>query len=257
MSRLPGRPWLSYASGFALRPEAFALLAVAATLSVARVAAAQGSASQRLDRAFAQLTPHHVDSAAMLLQPILDSTLRATPVERGTAWFLRGIIDFYRDQNGDSVAAEDFRMALARTLTLRGDWLARVDSTLGATWRRERGRAICDSAARDSRDTLAAGDDVQVVDERPKILSGPPPPYPYHLRQAGVGGRVLLAGVIDTGGRVEPGSIKVIASSHKDLTREARYYLERAVFQPGLIGGRPVRTCVELPVEFRITQVVR
>jgi len=52
--------------------------------------------------------------------------------------------------------------------------------------------------------------------------------------------------------RCEPGSVKVIESPHEAFTREAVSYLRRAVFRPARIGGRAVRVCVEVPVDFRI-----
>jgi TonB family protein len=65
-------------------------------------------------------------------------------------------------------------------------------------------------------------------------------------------GRVLLAGILDTIGHIEPASILVIESPHDDFAREARHYFERATFRPAVIGGTPVRACVTLPMEFRI-----
>src|SRR5207253_120181 len=52
-----------------------------------------------------------------------------------------------------------------------------------------------------------------VVEQRPELLSGPPP-YPELLRGAGVRGRVVLQAVVDTTGRLEPNSIKIVQSPH-------------------------------------------
>src|SRR6266705_6756024 len=49
-----------------------------------------------------------------------------------------------------------------------------------------------------------------VVEERPDLLSGPQPLYRDLLRQAGVQGRVLVQAIIDTSGRAEPPSVKII-----------------------------------------------
>src|SRR5439155_26456991 len=49
------------------------------------------------------------------------------------------------------------------------------------------------------------------VDEPAAIVSAPPLEYPPALRQAGLQGRVTVQAVIDTLGRAEPGSLKVIA----------------------------------------------
>jgi TonB family protein len=214
--------------------------------------AGQHSASQRLDAAFAQLKSRRPDSAAVLLHPVLDSTVRATPFELGAAWFLAGIVDYYTGAVPDSTVARDFRAALTQTLALRGDWLTPLDSALGAIWNRERCRAICGGAARESRTLLGPGDSALVVDEKPRILSGPLLHYPEFLREAHVTGRVLLAAIVDTAGRVDPATIKVLTTPHEGLAREARSFMVRAKFQPGRVGGRAVRTCVELPVDFKI-----
>jgi TonB family protein len=215
----------------------------------AACAAAQGSASQRVDRAFAQLNAHQPDSAAALLRPVADSGVRATPAERGAAWLL-GVIDFYDGRDGDSAAARDFRRALALAPGLRGDWLARVDSQLGAIWRSERGHALCGTLPFPRLAT--PGDAVPVREGQPKILSGPIPHYPEGAREAHITGRVLMIGVVDTTGRVERGSIKVLTTAHETLSRSAVSYFEGAKFEPARIGGQAVRTCVEVPVDFRL-----
>jgi len=48
------------------------------------------------------------------------------------------------------------------------------------------------------------------VDERAEIVSAPPLEYPPALRHAGLQGRVTVRAVIDTLGRAEPASLKVI-----------------------------------------------
>ena len=223
---------------------------VALALAWPAPAPAQHSASQRLDAAYAQLRARRLDSARVLVHPVTDSTFRATPTERGAAWLLLGIIDYY--STGDSAAARDFRAAFTHTLALRGDWLPQLDSALGVIWRRERGRAMCGDAARESRAALAPGDSARVVDQKPAVLSGPFLNYPITLRQAGIQGRVLMAGIVDSTGHIEPGSVRVIESPHEMFTREALYYMGHAVFRPARIGGHAVRVCVQVPVDFRI-----
>src|SRR2546422_9945951 len=98
--------------------------------------AGQSSASKLVGAAFASVGNHNLDSAETRLRPVLDSSLKATTTERAAALVLHGVIDFYRAQ--DSAAASDFRAALTLSLALKGEWLTRVDSQLGAIWRRER-----------------------------------------------------------------------------------------------------------------------
>lgn len=226
-------------------------LALAALLLPA-VLAGQSRASKRIDAAFVQLTARNLDSAEVLLRPVLDSVIRATGPERGAAFMLLGVIDFFRGR--DSATGGAFRASLGASLTMRGEWLTRLDSSLGEIWKRERSRAICGWAGQDSGGQAVMEESIVIVAQRPKVLRGPRVVYPERLRQAGVTGRVLLAALIDTMGRAEPGSIKVLDSPHDAFTRQARYYLERAVFQPGRAGERAVRVCIQIPIDFKITR---
>ncbi len=91
-----------------------------------------------------------------------------------------------------------------------------------------------------------------VVEERPEILSGPQLNYPDLLRQAGVQGRVLVQAIIDTSGRVEPQSVKIIQSPNPGLDQPAKNYVLRALFRPGRVHGRAVRVLLNLPIDFKI-----
>ncbi len=210
----------------------------------------QSHAARLVNAAFAQLDERRLDSAEALLRPVLDSTMNATPTERGAALMLRGVIDFYRAH--DSAAAGDFRASLALTLALKGEWLARVDSSLGVIWRREQMRARCGFGDRDSL-ALAVSVDSSLLTTQPRVLRGPRPQYPMNLRRAGLSGRVLVSAVVDTAGRAEPGSIKVIDSPHEDFSHEARRYVQTATFEPARIGDRPTRVCIQIPIDFKIT----
>src|SRR5256712_4999124 len=91
-----------------------------------------------------------------------------------------------------------------------------------------------------------------VVEERPEVLSGPALNYPDLLRQAGVQGRVLVPAIIDTSGRAEPPSGKVIQSPHPGFDQPAQNYVLRALFPPARVPGRAAPVVVELPIAFHI-----
>ena len=91
-----------------------------------------------------------------------------------------------------------------------------------------------------------------LVDERPEVLSGPPVIYPDLLRQAGVEGRVLVQAVLDTNGRAEPRSIRIIQSPNAGFDQSARDFVLGARFRPARIKGRGVRVLVNLPIDFKI-----
>ncbi|HEV8304318.1 MAG TPA: energy transducer TonB [Gemmatimonadales bacterium] len=92
-----------------------------------------------------------------------------------------------------------------------------------------------------------------VVEERPEVLSGPQPQYPDLLRQAGIQGRVIVQAIIDTSGRAEPPSVKVIQSPNPGFDQPAKTYVLRALFRPARVHGRAVRVLVNLPIDFKIT----
>ena len=94
--------------------------------------------------------------------------------------------------------------------------------------------------------------DPRVVEQIPELLSSPPPRYPDSLRMAHVEGVVIVQGVVDTLGHMEPGTVKVIESPHPALSASAIGCLERAVFRPGRVEGRAVRVLVRVPVQFSI-----
>ena len=91
-----------------------------------------------------------------------------------------------------------------------------------------------------------------VVDERPEVVSGPPMLYPPLLRQAGIQGRVLVQAIIDTNGRAEPASIRILQSADPGFDASARDYVRLAHFRPARIKGRGVRVLVNLPIDFKI-----
>lgn len=91
-----------------------------------------------------------------------------------------------------------------------------------------------------------------LVDEAPAVLFGPPPVYPERLRQAGIQGRVMIEVVVDTAGRAEPGSIRVIHVSHPGFADPARAYARQVLFRPARVGGRVVRVLVRLPIDFAL-----
>jgi TonB family protein len=91
-----------------------------------------------------------------------------------------------------------------------------------------------------------------VVDERPEVLSGPQLQYPDLLREASIQGRVLVQAIIDTTGRVEPQSVKVIQSPNPGFDQPAKNYVLRALFRPARLHGRAVRVLINLPIDFKI-----
>jgi len=95
-----------------------------------------------------------------------------------------------------------------------------------------------------------------VVEERPEVIQGTciQPRYPEILRQAGIEGRVTIEFVIDTLGRAERNSIRIINTAHDLFVAPAREAVMSCRFRAGRIQGRAVRVRVQQPINFQITR---
>lgn len=78
--------------------------------------------------------------------------------------------------------------------------------------------------------------------------------YPDMLRSANVEGEVLAQFVVDTTGRVEANSVKILKSSHDLFTNAVQQALRSARYYPAEIGGRKVKQLVQQPFNFTLTR---
>jgi TonB family protein len=92
-----------------------------------------------------------------------------------------------------------------------------------------------------------------LVEEKPSVLTALQPPYPELLHQAGIGGRVLLQAIIDTSGRAEPNSVRIIQSPNPAFDPGSRNWILHALFRPARVHGRAVRVLIQVPLDYRIT----
>ena len=76
--------------------------------------------------------------------------------------------------------------------------------------------------------------------------------YPDMLRSANVEGEVLAQFVVDTTGRYESGSFKVLKSSHDLFTASVKNALPTMRFYPAEVGGRKVKQLVQQPFTFSL-----
>ena len=92
--------------------------------------------------------------------------------------------------------------------------------------------------------------------EKPVLAApgSPPPRYPEMLKSGGIEGEVLAQFVVDTTGRVESGSFKVLKSSHELFTVAVRNALPSMRFYPAEVGGRKVKQLVQQPFTFAIAK---
>lgn len=78
--------------------------------------------------------------------------------------------------------------------------------------------------------------------------------YPDMLRSASVEGEVLVQFVVDTTGRVEVGSFRVVQSTHDQFTNSVRSAISNMRFRPAEIGGVRVRQLVQQPFAFTLSK---
>lgn len=111
--------------------------------------------------------------------------------------------------------------------------------------------------------TPSAGGDVyqpSAVEERPALRNGAEVQrmmqrlYPSMLQDAGITGKAVLQFVVDAEGRVEPGSIGVVSTTHPGFAEPSVKAAERFRFRPAKVGGRPVRVLISMPVEWTLEQ---
>ena len=91
------------------------------------------------------------------------------------------------------------------------------------------------------------------VDRAVVALPGSSPRHPSLLQSAGVEGDVRAQFIVDTLGRVEQGSVRILESTHESFAQAVRDALLRARFVPAEVGGRKVRQLVEQPFSFKLT----
>ena len=96
--------------------------------------------------------------------------------------------------------------------------------------------------------------DFQVEKAAAAIPGSGNPAYPEMLKSSGVEGEALVQFVVDTTGRAELGSFKVLRATHDAFGQAVRAALPRMRFLPAEIGGRKVRMLVQQPFAFALNR---
>jgi TonB family protein len=92
---------------------------------------------------------------------------------------------------------------------------------------------------------------VESVDDPVEVIEQPPLRYPPALAQAGITGRVELEYVVDTSGRAEPGSLRVLATTRPEFEAAARATILGSRYRPARLHGQVVRQVVHQTLRFR------
>jgi protein TonB len=93
-------------------------------------------------------------------------------------------------------------------------------------------------------------------DERfePAILVlQPAPRYPGALETLGIEGQVMVEFVIDTTGRIQPPTIRILTSTHQDFAAAARVAVAGAIFRPAHLSAHAVRQLTRQSIRFVTT----
>jgi TonB family protein len=101
-----------------------------------------------------------------------------------------------------------------------------------------------------ARSSAAPRDELE-VDDPVQLLEQPPVRYPPTLAEAGVAGRVELEFVVDTVGRVEPRSVRTLASTQPEFEAAARGAVLVSRFRPAQWRGQVVRQVARQSFRFR------
>jgi protein TonB len=84
------------------------------------------------------------------------------------------------------------------------------------------------------------------------VPGSPAPRYPDILKSAGVEGEVVVAFVVDTTGRADVSSLKILKATHELFAAAVRTALPSMRFLPAEVGGKKVKQLVQQPFVFNI-----
>ena len=80
----------------------------------------------------------------------------------------------------------------------------------------------------------------------------PAPRYPQDLRASSISGCVLVQFIVDTTGRADRGTLRLLAYTHREFVEAVWDALPKMRFTPAEIRGRKVRQIVQQPFNFTI-----
>lgn len=94
--------------------------------------------------------------------------------------------------------------------------------------------------------------DFQVEKQAMLAPGNRPPPYPSVLTSANVEGQVLATFVVDTTGRVDMSTFRILESDHDLFSNAVRNHIPNMRYYPAETGGRKVKMWVQQPFTFNI-----
>jgi TonB family protein len=103
-------------------------------------------------------------------------------------------------------------------------------------------------AAARSQDANATIYEVNQLDQLPAPSTRVPPVYPTEMREAGIGGEVLVDFIVDVNGEVKNAFAK--KSTHREFEAAAVEAVSKWVFRAGRKNGRQINTHMQVPIVF-------
>jgi len=92
----------------------------------------------------------------------------------------------------------------------------------------------------------------QVEKPAEMLAESPKPKYPSVLESSGIAGEVQAQFVVNSSGRADMDSFKVLRSTNELFTQAVRNVLPRMKFSPAMIGGKPVNQLVQQSFQFAV-----
>jgi len=171
------------------------------------------------------------------------------------------------------VAPPDVNSAASKTVVryqASGGAGGDLEANSDETGLRARGRGEGESSAasasggEDVEESVSASDDVyedafssteveQGIERDPASAA---PVYPKSLIQAGIEGYAAMRFVVDSSGRVEMATVRVLEATHPEFAIAVRSAMPGMKFAPARIGNRPVRQLAEQLFRFQIVATV-
>ena len=76
--------------------------------------------------------------------------------------------------------------------------------------------------------------------------------YPEVLKDAGIGGRVVVQFVVEPSGRIDMSTVKIMSADHDGLVEATRRALREFRFSPARMGDRTVRMLTQMPIVWQV-----
>ena len=120
-----------------------------------------------------------------------------------------------------------------------------------------------DAAAKamEEQPPIALGDSImtelQVDSTVVRYESSAAPSYPESMLRRRMEGLVIVQYVVDTLGRADTTTFRVVSTTHADFARAVRSVLPHIHFRPAMMANRLVPQLVQQPFSFKIQDTVR